>query len=55
MDAVIDLYGEIFDNIDSVWVKKVLAYMIINLNRRPKRRKIETFIDSDKFPQLSVK
>jgi hypothetical protein len=55
MDAVIDFYGEIFDNIDPVWVKKILAYMIINLNRRSKRRKIEISIDSDKFPQLPVK
>jgi hypothetical protein len=29
--------------------------MIINFNRRSKRRKIEIFIDSDKFPQLPIK
>jgi hypothetical protein len=55
MDAVINLYGEIFDNIDLALVKKVLAYIIINFNRRSKRRKIEISINPNKFPQLSVK
>jgi hypothetical protein len=55
MNTVIDFYSEIFDNINSVWIKKALAHIIINFNRRPKRRKIEISINSDKFSQLPVK
>jgi hypothetical protein len=55
INAVIDFYSKIFDNIDSAWAKKVLAYIIINFNCRFKRRKIEISINLDKFPQLSVK
>jgi hypothetical protein len=55
INIVISFYDEIFDNINPVYTKKILAHIIIILNRRPKSRKIEIFTDLNKFQQLPVK